>query len=76
MAADGPNFIGGRFPERWVRLGKTWINSSFASAILEQADGTSEVRLASGESYTSPYTAEETILLFRDYNPADDDDAG
>ena len=76
MGVDGRLTISGRFPEQWVRLGKVWVNSLSVAAILEQNDGTCEVRLAGGESYPSPYTAEDTIMLFRDNSPSEDDLGG
>jgi hypothetical protein len=76
MGAEGRITISGRFPEQWVHLGKAWVNSLAVTAILEQNDGTCEVRLGSGESYTSPYSAVDTIFLFRDNSPSEDDLGG
>lgn len=51
--------------DRWLKLGNVWVKAKAVESVLEEGDR-SEVRLRSGLSYPSPYSAYDTLILLSD----------
>lgn len=62
MAASDPSTLTLAMGDRWLKLGNAWVKAKDVESVLEEGDR-SEVRLRSGMSYPSPYSAYDTLVL-------------